>query len=183
VRLLLDTHVVLWELEGSRTVEPVARHAIERATELAFSVVSFAEIGVKASIGKLVVPRDLHDRPAERPADPRPRPRSRPPGRRPPATPPRSVRPPPHLSGPLRGPRHRHCRPPVCGLRCRDHRRGKLTRRFTPPPRDEERRRTKRAETSRALCSISARAGARIRLLEVYRQLGGPMPGPPSLCD
>jgi PIN domain nuclease of toxin-antitoxin system len=61
VRLLLDTHVVLWELEGSRTVEPVARHAIERATELAFSVVSFAEIGVKASIGKLVVPRDLHD--------------------------------------------------------------------------------------------------------------------------
>jgi PIN domain nuclease of toxin-antitoxin system len=61
VRLLLDTHVVLWALQGTRTVGPRAQEAIERATELAFSVVSFAEIGVKAAIGKLVVPDDLHD--------------------------------------------------------------------------------------------------------------------------
>jgi PIN domain nuclease of toxin-antitoxin system len=61
VRLLLDTHVVLWELEGTRTVGPHAKEAIERATELIFSVVSFAEIGVKASIGRLVVPDDLHE--------------------------------------------------------------------------------------------------------------------------
>lgn len=60
MRLLLDTHVVLWELEGTRSVGPGAQAAIERATELLFSVVSFAEIGVKASIGKLVVPGDLH---------------------------------------------------------------------------------------------------------------------------
>jgi PIN domain nuclease of toxin-antitoxin system len=60
VRLLLDTHVVLWELEGTRTVGPRAREAIELAEELTFSVVSFAEIGVKAAIGKLSVPRDLH---------------------------------------------------------------------------------------------------------------------------
>jgi PIN domain nuclease of toxin-antitoxin system len=60
VRLLLDTHVVLWELEGTRTVGPRAQEAIERASELAFSVVSFAEIGVKAATGKLVVPDDLH---------------------------------------------------------------------------------------------------------------------------
>lgn len=60
MRLLLDTHVVVWELEGTRTVGPRAQEAIERATELAFSVVSFAEIGVKAAIGKLVVPNDLH---------------------------------------------------------------------------------------------------------------------------
>ena len=33
---------------------------MERATELAFSVVSFAEIGVKAATGKLVIPGDLH---------------------------------------------------------------------------------------------------------------------------
>jgi PIN domain nuclease of toxin-antitoxin system len=59
LRLLLDTHVVLWELEGTRTVGPRAREAIERATELTFSVVSLAEIGVKAAIGKLAVPRDL----------------------------------------------------------------------------------------------------------------------------
>jgi PIN domain nuclease of toxin-antitoxin system len=60
VRLLLDTHVVLWELEGTRTVGALAHEAIEQAEELTFSVVSFAEIGVKASIGKLTVPADLY---------------------------------------------------------------------------------------------------------------------------
>ncbi|CAN5184743.1 type II toxin-antitoxin system VapC family toxin [soil metagenome] len=59
MRLLLDTHVVLWELGGSRTVSSAAREAIEQATDVLFSVVSFAEIGVKAAIGKLSVPRDL----------------------------------------------------------------------------------------------------------------------------
>ena len=61
MRLLLDTHVVLWQLEGTRSVGTRTREAIERAGELAFSVVSFAEIGVKAAIGKLDVPADLHD--------------------------------------------------------------------------------------------------------------------------
>lgn len=61
MRLLLDTHVVLWELEGSRTVSPAARESIEQATDLLFSVVSFAEIGVKAAIGKLSVPDDLFE--------------------------------------------------------------------------------------------------------------------------
>ncbi len=61
MRLLLDTHVVLWQLEGSRTVGPRAQRAIEQATELLFSVVSFAEIGVKAAIGKLAVPGDLRE--------------------------------------------------------------------------------------------------------------------------
>jgi PIN domain nuclease of toxin-antitoxin system len=58
---LLDTHVVLWELAGARTVGPRAQEAIERASELMFSVVSFAEIGVKAAIGRLVVPADLDE--------------------------------------------------------------------------------------------------------------------------
>lgn len=61
MRLLLDTHVVLWQLEGSRRLKPDARQAIESARELAFSVVSFAEIGIKAAVGKLSVPDDLHD--------------------------------------------------------------------------------------------------------------------------
>ena len=61
MRLLLDTHVVLWQLEGTRSLGTRTREAIERAGELAFSVVSFAEIGVKAAIGKLDVPADLHD--------------------------------------------------------------------------------------------------------------------------
>jgi PIN domain nuclease of toxin-antitoxin system len=59
VRLLLDTHVVLWQLAGTRALGARARETIAAATELAFSVVSFAEIGVKAAAGKLVVPEDL----------------------------------------------------------------------------------------------------------------------------
>jgi len=61
VRLLLDTHVVLWQLSGARTLGVRAQEAIAAAAELAFSVVSFAEIGVKAAVGKLEVPDDLHD--------------------------------------------------------------------------------------------------------------------------
>jgi PIN domain nuclease of toxin-antitoxin system len=62
VRLLLDTHVVLWQLSGARRLGGQAREAIAAAAELAFSVVSFAEIGVKAAVGKLVVPNDVHER-------------------------------------------------------------------------------------------------------------------------
>ncbi len=62
MRLQLDTHVVLWELSGSRQVAPAAQRRIERATEVFFSAVSFAEIGVKVSLGKLSVPSDLRDR-------------------------------------------------------------------------------------------------------------------------
>jgi PIN domain nuclease of toxin-antitoxin system len=60
VRLLLDTHVVLWQLSGMRSLGVRARETIAAAAELSFSVVSFAEIGVKAAIGKLAVPDDLH---------------------------------------------------------------------------------------------------------------------------
>lgn len=59
MRLLLDTHVVLWQLSGSRALGPRASAAVAEAAELAFSVVSFAEIGVKAAVGKLVVPARL----------------------------------------------------------------------------------------------------------------------------
>jgi PIN domain nuclease of toxin-antitoxin system len=61
VKLLLDTQVVLWQLAGARTVAPRAKEAIERAAELSFSVVSFAEIGVKSAAGKLTVPSDLRE--------------------------------------------------------------------------------------------------------------------------
>jgi PIN domain nuclease of toxin-antitoxin system len=60
VRLLLDTHVMLWQLSGARSLGVRARELVAAATELAFSVVSFAEIGVKAAVGKLEVPDDLH---------------------------------------------------------------------------------------------------------------------------
>lgn len=59
MRLLLDTHVVLWQLSGRRQLGDGARAAIAAAQELAFSVVSYAEIGVKVGVGKLTVPDDL----------------------------------------------------------------------------------------------------------------------------
>jgi PIN domain nuclease of toxin-antitoxin system len=52
---------VLWQLAGTRSLGVRAREAITAAAELAFSVVSFAEIGVKAAIGKLAVPEDLQE--------------------------------------------------------------------------------------------------------------------------
>ena len=60
MRLLLDTHVVLWQLSGVQRLGVRASETIASAAELAFSVVSFAEIGVKAAVGKLAVPDDLH---------------------------------------------------------------------------------------------------------------------------
>lgn len=59
MRLLLDTHVVLWQLSGERELSVLARDAIAAANDLLFSVVSFAEMGIKASVGKLDIPDDL----------------------------------------------------------------------------------------------------------------------------
>lgn len=47
---------MLWGLAGARSIGRAAEHAIASAVELRFSAVSFAEIGVKVSIGKLTVP-------------------------------------------------------------------------------------------------------------------------------
>jgi PIN domain nuclease of toxin-antitoxin system len=65
VRLLLDTHVVLWQLSGERELSASAQEAIAAADDLLISVVSFAEVGIKAAVGKLEVPADLPARIAE----------------------------------------------------------------------------------------------------------------------
>ncbi len=65
MRLLLDTHVVLWQLSGERELSMPARNAIAAADDLLFSVVSFAEVGIKASVGKLDVPDGLQARVAD----------------------------------------------------------------------------------------------------------------------
>jgi PIN domain nuclease of toxin-antitoxin system len=62
VKLLLDTHVVLWLLDDPKALGARTREAATAAAELAFSVVSFAEIGLRVAIGKLVVPDDFHAR-------------------------------------------------------------------------------------------------------------------------
>lgn len=65
MRLLLDTHVVLWQLSGERALSTAAREAIEAADDLLLSVVSFAEVGIKAAVGKVEVPEDLQARIAD----------------------------------------------------------------------------------------------------------------------
>ncbi|MGL5816530.1 MAG: type II toxin-antitoxin system VapC family toxin [Phycicoccus sp.] len=65
MRLLLDTHVVLWQLSGERGLSTAAQDAIAAADDLLFSVVSFAEVGIKTAAGKLDVPDDLRARVAD----------------------------------------------------------------------------------------------------------------------
>jgi PIN domain nuclease of toxin-antitoxin system len=61
VRLLLDTHIVIWQQEGRLDRIGGAMEAIQAAEELVVSVVSFAEIGIKAATGKLRVPMGLRE--------------------------------------------------------------------------------------------------------------------------
>ena len=57
MRLLLDTHVVLWSATEPTRLRPAARAAIEDgANEALVSVVSAWEIAIKQSIGKLDLP-------------------------------------------------------------------------------------------------------------------------------
>ena len=62
MRLLLDTHIVIWQQEGRLDRIGRAMEAIEVAEELLVSVVSFAEVGIKAATGKLRMPSGLRDR-------------------------------------------------------------------------------------------------------------------------
>lgn len=59
MRLLLDTHIVLWQLSGERPLSDTVTEAVSDADDLLFSSVSFAEIGIKAAAGKLVVAAGL----------------------------------------------------------------------------------------------------------------------------
>ena len=54
MRLLLDTHILLWWHSGDRRLEPAARGLIaDPGNHVAFSVASLWEIVVKVRIGKL----------------------------------------------------------------------------------------------------------------------------------
>ena len=60
VRLLLDTHAVLWALAEPRKLSGPARMAVEDAqNEVFVSVVSGWEIAIKRALGKLQAPDDL----------------------------------------------------------------------------------------------------------------------------
>lgn len=60
MRLLLDTHVVLWWLADDPTLAAAHRTAIgDRSNSVLFSSVNVAEISIRASLGKLEAPSDL----------------------------------------------------------------------------------------------------------------------------
>ncbi len=61
MRLLLDTHVLLWQQEGRLDRIGGATEAIATAEELLVSVVSFIEVGIKAATGKLRLPVGLRE--------------------------------------------------------------------------------------------------------------------------
>lgn len=58
MRLLLDTHAWLWFRTGSPRLGPAARSAIvEPANDVAVSVASVWEVGLKTTAGKLPLPQ------------------------------------------------------------------------------------------------------------------------------
>ena len=62
MRVLLDTHVLVWYLEGNPNLSRPQRELIVRPeTEVFVSIASLWEIAIKTSIGKLRLTRSLSD--------------------------------------------------------------------------------------------------------------------------
>ena len=60
MRLLADTHALLWFLQGDRRLSKVAARAIESAENTVYvSAASVWEMAIKSSLGKLKVPYSL----------------------------------------------------------------------------------------------------------------------------
>ncbi|MDP9036668.1 MAG: type II toxin-antitoxin system VapC family toxin [Myxococcota bacterium] len=60
MKLLLDTHALIWALEGSRRLSAVARAMLENTDNLVLvSAVSAWEIAIKTALKRLEVPGDL----------------------------------------------------------------------------------------------------------------------------
>lgn len=61
-RLLVDSHVLLWFVEGNRKrISPAMRERIEAAAATV-SIASLWEIAIKSGLGKLRAPDDLPER-------------------------------------------------------------------------------------------------------------------------
>jgi len=61
MRLLLDTHVAIWWLDGDRRLSDTTRSAIEATDEAYLSVVSLWEIFIKQDLGRLDLPAGFTD--------------------------------------------------------------------------------------------------------------------------
>jgi PIN domain nuclease of toxin-antitoxin system len=61
VRLLLDTHVLLWWLAGRRMSAEACDAIAEPANDIAVSAATAWEISIKKALGTLVAPDDLEE--------------------------------------------------------------------------------------------------------------------------
>jgi PIN domain nuclease of toxin-antitoxin system len=61
VRLLLDTHVVLWWLADDDTLAAEVKETIDTEAEVFISAASVWEIAIKQALGKLTGPSHLFD--------------------------------------------------------------------------------------------------------------------------
>ena len=62
MRLLLDTHVLLWAVAGSPRLKPAVRRMIEGADAVHVSAASIWEVAIKVRLGKLQAdPDELAD--------------------------------------------------------------------------------------------------------------------------
>jgi PIN domain nuclease of toxin-antitoxin system len=60
MRVLLDTHALIWALEDSPSLSPTARSVIlDSRNEILVSAVSAWEIAIKKALGRLEAPDDL----------------------------------------------------------------------------------------------------------------------------
>ncbi|HWS64310.1 MAG TPA: type II toxin-antitoxin system VapC family toxin [Steroidobacteraceae bacterium] len=53
MRLLLDTHIFLWAVQGNASLKPRVRRMMEAAEQIYVSAASIWEIAVKARLGKI----------------------------------------------------------------------------------------------------------------------------------
>lgn len=62
MRLILDTHVLLWWLNNNKTLSEQASQAIRESNNLVFvSAATAWEISIKKALGKLEAPDDLEE--------------------------------------------------------------------------------------------------------------------------
>jgi PIN domain nuclease of toxin-antitoxin system len=62
VNYLLDTHTLIWFLEGNTTLSPNAREAIEDQQNVKYiSIASIWEIAIKVSLNKLTFQKSFQD--------------------------------------------------------------------------------------------------------------------------
>lgn len=61
MRLLLDTHILVWLVDDSPRLSVAARQALKSAQDVHVSSISLWEIAIKSALGKLQIDQDLLD--------------------------------------------------------------------------------------------------------------------------